>query len=110
LGVQEVSPTASLGPLSVSDNDLPRINNIHQIPDQEELLLKYIEDPRVVKNGTFYANVVINSDCEIHELKRDTKFRQWITNERLHIEYYPVVIPIDFQLWGRAIDNQPTYI
>jgi hypothetical protein len=90
LGIQQVTPTASLSPLSVSDNDLPRINNIHQIPDDPELLLKYIENPRAVKNGTFYANIVINSDYEIHALKRDATFRQWITNERLHIEYYPL--------------------
>lgn len=90
LGIQEVSDSASLGPLLQSDNDLPRINNIHQIPDEEELLLKYIDNPRAMKTGSFYANIVVHCDFEIHELKKNAKFRQWITNERIHLEYYPL--------------------
>jgi hypothetical protein len=91
VSLQESDPDVSLSPVNRTDNALPRINSVNDIPSDSSIAEKYLENPRQTKFDVFMGRILINTNHELHTLKENRNLRNWLNLEKITLEFDPLL-------------------
>lgn len=92
------------------DNKIPKINHHNQVPVKDIDLMKYMMEPIIGPNKSYYTKIIIHTNHELKDYINNTRFRSYISNELISIEYNTlnVVIPQNVGFFEQTTTNRQT--